>query len=72
MKKKKKKAKSKDNHAIIKDSIKARFLTDSESNCIKQYVYNCITGPLLQRNVKYLTIQVQGDGWEESWIGIRE
>lgn len=47
-----------------KDSIIVYFfsfllLTDLNSNCIKQYVYNCIIKPIPHKNVIYLTITAQ-------------
>lgn len=49
---------------ITKDSMMAYFfsvlfLSELKSNCIKQYVYDCIVGPIMYKNVTYLTITAQ-------------
>ena len=40
----------------------ASLFSDLQSNCIKQYVYNCALGPITYRNVMYLEITLQR-GW---------
>lgn len=49
---------------IIKDSMIAHvfsflLLLELKSDCIKQYVYDCIIGPIMYRDVTYLTITAQ-------------